>query len=708
MAEMANNVFTGFKTSDKKPYTNAYNAEAITKVRLVHNAGNCTAALLLTDYTPVDNSGNSVLPALSYTVPPDTKFVTINGCANPKGEIPLNGATAAPARNGVLVIDYSHGKDGLSLLDDQQRANLETQLAAINKPLELSGKLYILNQDNPNYTQLKQQAQADVTPGTRIIELSKAADGSLQIKMDYSFTPPQWMAAAFPSPSGYSCSDEYIAEGLSTLHESIFYKSAPIDHRILAEYGTVVYRGIFGLFYCATGEEAVKNSSSAAKFIAGALHEMIATVDVAALMGGIIDMAKGSATGKLNSYTSFISDVKQTFDDYKNNKPIDAKDLVKRLMPPGVRSDVKAIQTAYTVGNGFVKFYFTDCGEMCPYRYGQVTVMIVPIVLTVGDWVVVKGAALAARMKTLTGFGKTLQRTDEVAKLLVKSEQAGNVIVSDGARIVVKESEDVAEVVATVEKSGEEVIIKEGEDVAKASKFASFKNISKLPDNVLAKLEGEGWKDLLGKLDDDLADDALRAAFAEKEELVESWKALDNIGVDDVIRKNHDYLKNIDDYAKRFGKNADEVADLAKNNENGIEQFLDELGASSSGVWSQNPFRRGQDIEQALGQNLPSNFPVIDKFENGLATSIKSIDLNAKTYQDATKLEYRLKNYVDKAAGFNGQTWAEVVIKSSDVKIRALDLAIPFNGSSAQQGILNQIMNYGTSKGVTVNIIIYP
>ena len=218
-----------------------------------------------------------------------------------------------------------------------------------------------------------------------------------------------------------------------------------------------------------------------------------------------------------------------------------------------------------------------------------------------------------------------------------------------------------------------------------------------------------GLKSDIGDINSDLGRLFANATDAKKRaELVDAWKALNNIGVDDVIRKNPDYLKNIDDYAKRSGKNADEVADLAKNNENGIEQFLDELGASSSGVWSQNPFKRGQDIEQALGHNLPGNFPVIDKFENGLATSIKTIDLNAKTYQDVTKLEYRLKNYVDKVAGFNGQTWAEVVIKSSDVKTRALDLAIPFNGSTAQQGILNQIVNYGTSKGVTVNIIIYP
>jgi hypothetical protein len=44
-----------------------------------------------------------------------------------------------------------------------------------------------------------------------------------------------------------------------------------------------------------------------------------------------------------------------------------------------------------------------------------------------------------------------------------------------------------------------------------------------------------------------------------------------------------------------------------------------------------NPFRRDQHIEQALGHNLPGNFPVIDKSENGLATRIKNLDLDAAT-----------------------------------------------------------------------------
>jgi hypothetical protein len=41
------------------------------------------------------------------------------------------------------------------------------------------------------------------------------------------------------------------------------------------------------------------------------------------------------------------------------------------------------------------------------------------------------------------------------------------------------------------------------------------------------------------------------------------------------------------------------------------------------GVWDLKPLARGVEIEEALGQNLPANFPVIDRFANGVATSIK-------------------------------------------------------------------------------------
>ncbi|MGR3313278.1 hypothetical protein [Roseovarius indicus] len=64
---------------------------------------------------------------------------------------------------------------------------------------------------------------------------------------------------------------------------------------------------------------------------------------------------------------------------------------------------------------------------------------------------------------------------------------------------------------------------------------------------------------------------------------------------------------------------------------------------------------------------MPGNFPVIDKFENGLATSIKSIDLDAATYQSGATLTGTLNGYVDKVAGFQGKTWAGVRIRGQDI-----------------------------------------
>ena len=55
------------------------------------------------------------------------------------------------------------------------------------------------------------------------------------------------------------------------------------------------------------------------------------------------------------------------------------------------------------------------------------------------------------------------------------------------------------------------------------------------------------------------------------------------------------------------------------------------VGVSTSqkdSVWSMGPGPRGLEIESRLGGNLPPGFPKIDHFENGVAKSIKSIDLN--------------------------------------------------------------------------------
>jgi filamentous hemagglutinin len=47
-----------------------------------------------------------------------------------------------------------------------------------------------------------------------------------------------------------------------------------------------------------------------------------------------------------------------------------------------------------------------------------------------------------------------------------------------------------------------------------------------------------------------------------------------------------------------------------------------------------------------LGANLPQNFPVIDRFVSGVATSIKTLDLNAATYQNISALTGKVRGYI--------------------------------------------------------------
>jgi hypothetical protein len=131
-------------------------------------------------------------------------------------------------------------------------------------------------------------------------------------------------------------------------------------------------------------------------------------------------------------------------------------------------------------------------------------------------------------------------------------------------------------------------------------------------------------------------------------------------------------------------------------------------GAAESSVWALPPTVRGQLIGEALGHNMPGNYPVVDRFVGGLATSIKSIDLNAASYQNTATLSGTLTRYIDQVANFSGRTWAGAEIRAADITGRALDLAVPNVGSTSQQSVLSQAVRYGGQRGVTVNVIPYP
>src|SRR5262249_16779233 len=131
----------------------------------------------------------------------------------------------------------------------------------------------------------------------------------------------------------------------------------------------------------------------------------------------------------------------------------------------------------------------------------------------------------------------------------------------------------------------------------------------------------------------------------------------------------------------------------------------------SRGVWDFGWALRGPAIEQRLAGNLPNGFPVIDRFVNGTATSIKSMDMAAASVQYITNTG---RGYIDSVRAFQGAsrtnqaTGVTTTITSNQITCRALDLAISPGATEAQRTALNGIVQYGRDRGVTVNLIEIP
>lgn len=138
----------------------------------------------------------------------------------------------------------------------------------------------------------------------------------------------------------------------------------------------------------------------------------------------------------------------------------------------------------------------------------------------------------------------------------------------------------------------------------------------------------------------------------------------------------------------------------------GGRAFLSGFGNSSKSVWGLNALERGLVIEKGLGGNLPTNFPVIDKLSGGVATSIKSVDLTAKTYNTGNGLFNTLKGYVNTLSNFNGGKLSGVVVEQGvDFTSKTLEVAIqPGKASLAQWEQIAKAMEYAKTQGIEFSL----
>lgn len=129
------------------------------------------------------------------------------------------------------------------------------------------------------------------------------------------------------------------------------------------------------------------------------------------------------------------------------------------------------------------------------------------------------------------------------------------------------------------------------------------------------------------------------------------------------------------------------------------------------GRGNMNPFQRGVEIENMLGRSpqLAQNFPVIDRFQNGVATSIKSLDLGAGSYQNINTLTNTVRGYVNTLANWQGvRSWGGVTIRSTDILSREVMLAIPPGASQAQITALLQLQQWAVTQGVNLTVVVVP
>jgi len=133
------------------------------------------------------------------------------------------------------------------------------------------------------------------------------------------------------------------------------------------------------------------------------------------------------------------------------------------------------------------------------------------------------------------------------------------------------------------------------------------------------------------------------------------------------------------------------------------------IKAGETSVWALGVGERGMAIEDALGRNLPRGFPTVDTFENGAATSIKSVDLGTSGYQSGKQLSGTLNRYLSELYNFEGADWGGRLIDGSDILGRELTIAVPPGTMTPwQQSVFDRLILRGQMNGIDVNVIPYP
>jgi hypothetical protein len=115
--------------------------------------------------------------------------------------------------------------------------------------------------------------------------------------------------------------------------------------------------------------------------------------------------------------------------------------------------------------------------------------------------------------------------------------------------------------------------------------------------------------------------------------------------------------------------------------------------------WAQSPFKRGQDIDEGLGNNLGKNFPSVDILDpNGVLISIKSLETNSMSYQTESGMFNQLKKDIDTLKLFVAKSWN--VTNSEGVKELVIVDQTKYNSKKFLLAIPERELNTGQLEGI--------
>ncbi len=140
--------------------------------------------------------------------------------------------------------------------------------------------------------------------------------------------------------------------------------------------------------------------------------------------------------------------------------------------------------------------------------------------------------------------------------------------------------------------------------------------------------------------------------------------------------------------------------------EDGVNSLKGDSEENEQCVWNLDNIKRGREIRSLQGSNLPFNFPVISKYENGTAASIKSLNLDEIYYHNTNNLQNKIEGYIRKLQEFNGGKSGSTTINSNQIYRKELILVVPETEiTSAQLQTLNKCIDIAREKGINLKIV---